>query len=974
MAFDHNSAILLASRKGVALFDGTSWKRIQNIPLNVLILKSDTVSQIIYAGLKNEFGYIFKDQLGVYKYKSLKQSVEGTGEFKQIIITNEEVFFYSDRSIFIVNKNNYSVIKKIKNINNDLYKGIIVRKNKIYINVKDIGICTFNGEKLVPHKSGKIFKNSELLFYTTFNNVNILVGTNENKLYVFNGKKFRQFSKNTQVRDFLEENILWNGLDFSQKYFVLSTLTGGCVVIDKVYGKIKYSINYMTGLPDDEIYAMAIDKNNALWIAHEHGLSNFNPDLNIRDYSSYPGIYGNINDVLIKGISIYVASNNGVYVLKELTNIEEKEIIVKEKIKYGYKFSPKTTYITQSVGYKFIQLKDITDKCKQLYKFEKTILAVSDFGLYEISDSSAKPIIKDIYVSALWADKDTSVLYAASLKGVQLLSHELDSVNNETRWTKQILFQDIPQQAYSIIQDKSGNLIFGTEGKAFFAQKDSLLYYAEPVEIRFPEKINEPLNVQLVNGEPVFVQSAGVFVYDYKSNSANYQNLEDFKQRNFRFIRSNFNTWKYKDNQWVAIDSTDNIHNKNYWNLFEKIRKLYVDKDKNVWIINGKKELIKILAYKSKNKIPAFKTYITKVSDNYDSLYVFDHPVIEYERNALRIELSAPFRLRPENTQYRYRVKGLSNYETWSNWSKNSTIELSYIPAGEFTLIVNARNILGQLSDEQELSFTILKPFWQTNTFYYSLAGGIIVLLLLLFFLSRLRLKIKNRILEEKVRERTIELQEEKDKTEELLLNILPKETAEELKRNNKVVPQNYDLITVLFTDFKGFTMVAEKLSPIELVHEIDYCFKEFDKIISKYRIEKIKTIGDAYMCAAGLPKTYKENANEAVKAALDIRDFMVAYKKQCEKKKKVGFEIRIGLHTGKVVAGVVGIKKYAYDIWGDTVNVASRMESSGEAGKVNISGETYKLIKKDFNCTHRGKIKAKNKGEIVMYFVNGKK
>lgn len=213
-------------------------------------------------------------------------------------------------------------------------------------------------------------------------------------------------------------------------------------------------------------------------------------------------------------------------------------------------------------------------------------------------------------------------------------------------------------------------------------------------------------------------------------------------------------------------------------------------------------------------------------------------------------------------------------------------------------------------------------------------------------------------------------ISKEKQRSDELLLNILPSEVAEELKEKGSADARQYDEVTVLFTDFRNFTAVAEKLSAQELVNEINYCYSEFDRIISKHGIEKIKTIGDAYMCAGGLPIPNTTNAEDAMRAAIQIRDFMLSEKRKREANGKTFFEIRIGIHTGPVVAGIVGIKKFAYDIWGDTVNIASRMESSGEAGKINISGTTYELVKDKFTCVHRGKIQAKNKGEIDMYFV----
>jgi class 3 adenylate cyclase len=237
-------------------------------------------------------------------------------------------------------------------------------------------------------------------------------------------------------------------------------------------------------------------------------------------------------------------------------------------------------------------------------------------------------------------------------------------------------------------------------------------------------------------------------------------------------------------------------------------------------------------------------------------------------------------------------------------------------------------------------------------------------------------------ILEQKsvIERRQKELKAEKTRTDALLLNILPAPIAKELQEKKKVTPRFYKMVTVMFTDFKGFTNIAADMSPGEIVRELDICFVAFDQIIEKYEqsvgrkcVEKIKTIGDGYMCAGGVPIENDTNPHDVVKVALALVQYMEARKQEKIRRNEPYFEIRIGINTGPVVAGVVGKKKFAYDIWGDAVNLASRMESSGEAGKVNISGETFKYIENQFFFTHRGKINAKNKGEVDMYFVDGR-
>lgn len=212
----------------------------------------------------------------------------------------------------------------------------------------------------------------------------------------------------------------------------------------------------------------------------------------------------------------------------------------------------------------------------------------------------------------------------------------------------------------------------------------------------------------------------------------------------------------------------------------------------------------------------------------------------------------------------------------------------------------------------------------------------------------------------------------EKDRSEELLLNILPEEIAAELKQKGSVNARDFNLVSILFTDFKSFTQTAETMSPQSLVEEINVCFKAFDMISEKYQIEKIKTIGDSYMAAGGIPNPDENSLKNIVLAALEMQEFVVKRKNENQQTGEPAFEMRLGIHAGPIVAGIVGVKKFQYDVWGDTVNTASRIESNGMVGKVNISESLYHLIKNEecFSFEYRGIIQAKGKGELKMYFV----
>ncbi len=264
---------------------------------------------------------------------------------------------------------------------------------------------------------------------------------------------------------------------------------------------------------------------------------------------------------------------------------------------------------------------------------------------------------------------------------------------------------------------------------------------------------------------------------------------------------------------------------------------------------------------------------------------------------------------------------------------------------------------------EKEAMINELKDKRNKTLTYISFATAFFILLLAVGAIKRYRFIKKTNHL----------IQEETHKSEKLLLNILPEETAQELKQSGKVKAKKFNSVSVMFTDFIEFTRFSQDLTPEDLVKSVDFYFSKFDEIIEKYNLEKIKTIGDAYMCAGGLPFPTTDHTEKIIQAAFEIAEFIEESKKLDSKKIKT-FEIRIGINTGPVVAGVVGTKKFAYDIWGDTVNVASRMECNSLPGKINVSEYTYKLIKDKYDCEYRGQVPVKNKGMMKMYFVNGLK
>ncbi|MFT3681314.1 MAG: adenylate/guanylate cyclase domain-containing protein [Ferruginibacter sp.] len=594
-----------------------------------------------------------------------------------------------------------------------------------------------------------------------------------------------------------------------------------------------------------------------------------------------------------------------------------------------------------------------------------------------ITDSAKVDLLNTISKSFISSNPDTAIVIANSAKslaehinyqpGLALALKNIGLANyTGSKYKDAIVSWQQAQDVYQLIGDKKGvaNML-SNQGAVFFNQgDDAKALELDLKSLKMSEELNDTLRIltSLINIGTV-----------YLNKQATYKDASDYFLRAYRLslaIRDNYSigvsavnlgetyfkmgkdssALAYLYESRKACEGTEDL---SY--TLNVIGRVYVKQKKFEEAIKIHRE-----AYESAKKLDT-RLYTTQsligLAQAYYAKGDIDAAINAYKQ---AVEIGMPLNLLAEMKDA---YQGLSEaYLKESDFTNAFKYQNLLLAVKDTIYNTETDKKLGTLQfgfdlDKKQTDIEIRdQEIKRQRLVKYGFIGGFAIVLLfaVVFFSQRNRIKHAKR------------------RSDELLLNILPEETAEELKETGSAKTKSFESVSVLFTDFKNFTIASEILTPEELVAEINYCYSEFDRIVSKYGIEKIKTIGDSYMCAGGLPVPNTTHTHDVVMAGLEMVNFIEENKKDRIEKGRPYFELRCGIHTGPVVAGIVGTKKFAYDIWGDTVNTASRMESSGGIGKVNISGSTYELIKDKFTCTPRGKVEAKNKGSIEMYFVEG--
>ena len=816
-------------------------------------------------------------------------------------------------------------------------------KGNIWFTTVDKGIIKFNGERFITYSEEDGLLSNEVLTIFEDSDGLFWIGTYRG-ITTFNGRNFTQFSEKegfpqSEVNVIIQDNSgdMWFGL-----------------TTDGIYRYDGRKINKHYGLNSNEIRSGFVDKRGDIWFGTFLGGLSRLPFEWFEIYPEYNGIaFKDIYSIAQKNNNkLYFGHwRNGVTVLENgsFKRITTSNGLISNTVSSLFVDSRTNLWVGSVQG--ITRLRNNSNKIfnnsnglnyskvLKINEDSKGFIWIGAEGGVSKYDPRSDEIVgeygtkygisRDSYVNDIYEDDKGLLWFATHYSG--LLNY------NGKTFTKIDTSNGLPlNNIFFISQDKKGYYWIGTDGKGICRYDGK-----EFLTITEREGLSSDVAYFIVeNDEDLYIGTTnGISILKNTFDS-------DKKDYKFTYISKNEGIPSSELNQGAYLKDNDGAL---WFGSFSGVIK--IDPRKTV----------------KKEELSVFLSRI-KVSDGIEE-WIYDSAISEdlhYEQNNISFDFFSISFAKPDATIFEFMLEGVEE-----NWSKTVDKSITYraLPSGEYKFWARAKNNLEDVGEAKLLtSFTIASPFYRTWWFIISGIALFIIIIYSSYFYNTYKVKKRNEALEAMVKDRTSELELEKNKSDELLHNILPSSLVEELKIYGKVKPRRFNSVSIMFTDFKAFTYATSVLPPEELVHELNDIFKSFDSLVGKYGLEKLKTIGDSYMAACGIPNEMDDHAIRIAYAALDFQNMI----KERNKTSPIKWEMRLGVHSGSVVAGVVGTKKFTYDIWGDTVNIASRMESSGEPGEINISGYTYMLIRDHFDCEYRGKVDTKGKGSIDMYFVKG--
>jgi serine phosphatase RsbU (regulator of sigma subunit) len=814
---DENDVMLFANRRGILTFDGQNWNyiRIPTIPYSIIY---NTHDRKVYIGGDNNYGYLQKDEWGFYKYISLSGDSAGVGIISRILFTDSTVCFYGEQSISRHSLQNHLLNLRLRQKDNNPFSGMFLTPKNTFVNIMNRGLYRVESDTLFPIVSGYLLEKEEILFCLPYDNSLVLLGLGNGKLSLFDGIKFYDY----QIKDdgYLRQNILSEGLSISDSLYAFSTLDGGALIINKKSGAIRFAVNYQNGLPDDEIFAIGLDKSNGLWLSHQYGLTRADIRLPVGNFSIYPGLKGNLITSLKYDNELYVATSEGVFYLTEIKNYAEVEVVQKkepglmeetkvtgqdksvEKVEETQKprrsifsrifgkrttstaanekfpaqtekptgiekaatknlsmqpFLTKTVSRLKSINYIYKKVEGLNEKCKQLVATDHGILAATNKGLFNIFDHKARSVVSDRYINFISERSKDEKYYIAANDGYFYVRF----INSA--WSAGYTDKNFVQTVYSIVSTDENTIWAGGDNIAFRIVLNmgspAVNYYSYTVRNDFPQRYI----TESVNDTTFLFTESDIYFFDTGLNEfKEYKPEKKITGAKLKYIFSQANVpWINLGDDWIYLSSGGKIekNDKALLKIFDEIISIVTD-DRNIWVIDENNQLFRIARNKMTSIKPDLNLFIKSISNEKGKNFNLSDIVFERGDNTVYFEIVAPGYLKQSSTEYQYTVDKIM--EDWSKWSTSSMISLMMRP-GVYTLRVRARDIWGNIGEPKSLKFTIKAPFTKTTFFYtLMLVLGLIIIIVIIKFRER-QLRNDKKILEKKVRERTAEIEAQKE-------------------------------------------------------------------------------------------------------------------------------------------------------------------------------------------------------------------
>lgn len=957
---DHNSIMYFGNANGIMEFDNINWNivKVTGRPL----MDINDKNQIFFGGYNQIGQIVFKNGQVHTKILPFHEEYK-PGQIQKVAAFDDIVFFTSSHQLFIY-KNDTVELEQSNIPGIDIFKYY----DKLLIYLPNRGLFYWQNDKITRFKDSDLFANIEIADIIPLNEKEFLIKP-------LNQKGFLKYSQgdliafNTDADDFISSNVYSTSVLLDENRLVIGTSHGGLVCVD-MNGNYLFSLNRESGMRDNQVTDLFVSNKGRLWVTTYNGISLVETQSNISFFDSSFGFSGAILSIRRHDGSLYIGTANGVYKYFNGNIYDEERNIFDIRIR-------------------FERIEGIRAMCWKLTAINNSLYAVTSEGIFKITDNSCKLVLQGSYNTIVPMTYYPDTYLIGSNKGLiisKFTPYSIDTIRT---------LNDFSLNVRTICEDYFRNFWLGTNEDGLYKTGffDGLSNQSDITHYTAKEGL--PQEFDWIDVFPsfhgtLFATSKGVYHYNYLNNI-----FEPDTLFGFDFTANNLYVYP------LIEDSTHSIYyscahegkyeretgklvfngaNKKYTRLskpFTQLREyvietIYPECNGEVWF--GSSDALIKYEPKAKTEVEAKTNCLIRSIVIHSDFTIYfkagentknSKLVINFRDKTIRFNFTALCFNTLGNTEYQVMLVGFD--DKWSEWSNETYKEYTSLVENEYVFKVRAKDIYGNISQEASIKFVVKPPFYRT---WYAFLIYVIVfaaIIYLILKLNELRHAKERYSLEKLVEDRTNELAYQKEQTEQLVKKLLPQNAADELRETGKAKSQKYEVVTVLFADIQRFTEIAEQTKPEELIKHLNNIFISFDKIIAKYNIEKIKTIGDAYMCAGGMPNKDNTNPIEVVMAALEMQREI----KRINESSTLKLEIRIGVHTGPVVAGVVGSKKLEYDIWGDTVNIASRMESHGLINKVNISEFTYNMVKDFFVCQYRGKIEVKYKGEMEMYFVH---